>query len=196
MPGALVVISEYDARWPGRAAALIAELRVALGPDALRIDHIGSTAIRGMDAKDLLDLQVSVADLDVAVQRFDGPLERMHFERSGYAHDHVPAGRADDPVLWAKRFWSRRDHADGDVNLHVRIAGSPNERVALLFRDWMRAHPEAAAPYGAFKRSLATRAPDVDWYSEVKDPVVDLVIAVAETWASATGWSTGTADLR
>ena len=145
MPRAPVVISEYDPRWPGRAAALIAELRVALGPDAQRIDHIGSTAIPGMDAKDLLDVQVSVANLDVAVERFDGPLERMHFERSAYARDHVPAGRVDDPSSWAKRFWSRRDHADGDVNLHVRVVGSPNERVALLFRDWMRAHPEAVA---------------------------------------------------
>jgi GrpB-like predicted nucleotidyltransferase (UPF0157 family) len=192
MSRAPVVISKYDARWPGRAAALITELRVALGPDALRIDHIGSTAIPGMDAKDVLDLQVSVTDLDLAAQRFDAPLARMGFERSVHARDHVPAGRVDDPVSWAKRFWSRRDHADGDVNLHVRVVGSPNERVALLFRDWMRAHPEALAPYGAFKRSLATQAPDSEWYSDVKDPVVDLVIAVAEPWASATGWSTGT----
>ncbi len=190
------MISAYDTRWPRRADALIAELRVALGPDALRIDHIGSTAIPGMDAKDLLDFQVSVADLELATGRFDGPLERMHFQRSPYDRDHVPAGRADDPSVWTKRLWSRRDHADGDVNLHVRVAGSPNERVALLFRDWMRTHPEAIAPYGAFKRSVAARAPDVDWYSEVKDPVVDLVVAVAEPWAAATGWNTGTVDPR
>ena len=121
----------------------------------------------------------------------------MRFERWAYARDHVPAGRVDDPVSWAKRFWSRRDHVDGDVNLHVRVVGSPNERVALLFRDWMRAHPEAVAPYGAFKRTLATQASAVEWYSDVKDPVVDLVIAVAEPWASATGWTTGTtADQR
>jgi GrpB-like predicted nucleotidyltransferase (UPF0157 family) len=60
----------------------------------------------------------------------------------------------------------------------------------------MRAHPEAVAPYGAFKRSLATQPSSVEWYSDVKDPVVDLVIAVAETWASATGWTTGTVDQR
>ena len=182
------MISAYDPRWPRRAGAVVADLRVALGSEALRIDHIGSTAIPGMDAKDVLDLQVSVANLETAALRFDGPLERMGFERSVYDHDHVPAGREDDPASWTKRLWSRRDHADGDVNLHVRVVGSPNERVALLFRDWMRAHPEAIAPYVAIKRSLAAQAPDVGWYSDLKDPIVDLVIAVAEGWASATGW--------
>jgi len=75
------------------------------------------------------------------------------------------------------------------VNLHVRLVGSPNERVALLFRDWMRAHPEAVPAYAAFKRALAAAATDLDWYSDVKDPVVDLVVAIAEGWALRTSWS-------
>ena len=127
------MISAYDARWPGRADALLAELRVALGPDALRIDHIGSTAIPGMDAKDLLDLQVSVADLELAAEHFDGPLERMHFQRSPYDRDHVPAGRADDPSSWTKRLWSRRDHADGDVVRRVQAdPRHPGSRCRLV----------------------------------------------------------------
>jgi GrpB-like predicted nucleotidyltransferase (UPF0157 family) len=195
MPEPTVVISPYDPRWPKRADALIADLRAALGAGALRIDHIGSTAIPGMDAKDVLDLQVGVADLDLAVVQFDDPLRRLGFKRFlPYADDHVPAGYDDDPALWTKRFWSRRGHAAGDVNLHVRVVGSPNERLALLFRDWMRAHPEAIAPYCAIKRRLAAQAPDSEWYSDLKDPVVDLVIAVAKPWASATGWSTSTSS--
>jgi len=75
------------------------------------------------------------------------------------------------------------------VNLHVRLVGSPNERLALLFRDWMRANPEAVPPYTAFKRALAAAAPDVDWYSELKDPVVDLIVEIAETWSRRTGWT-------
>jgi GrpB-like predicted nucleotidyltransferase (UPF0157 family) len=185
-----VVILPYDPRWPKRADALVADLRAVLGSAALHIDHIGSTAIPGMDAKNVLDLQVSVTDLDAAVMQFDQPLQRMGFERYPYnAADHVPAGCDDDQALWMKRFWSRRGHAEGDVNLHVRVVGSPNERLALLFRDWMRAHPEAIAPYCAIKRRLAAQAPDTDWYSDLKDPIVDLVIAVAEGWASAAGWS-------
>jgi GrpB-like predicted nucleotidyltransferase (UPF0157 family) len=181
-----VHISTYDPLWPERASALIIQLHDALGPDALRIEHIGSTAIPMMDAKDLLDVQVSVADLDIAAERFDYPLIAMGFERLPYDRDHVPAGRRDDSTRWAKRFWRRRSHPDGDVNLHVRLVGSPNERLALLFRDWMRAHPEAVPPYAAFKRVLAAGAPDVDWYSDLKDPVVDLVVAIAEPWSRRT----------
>jgi GrpB-like predicted nucleotidyltransferase (UPF0157 family) len=184
-----VHISAYNPQWPERASVLIAELRDVLGPDALRIEHIGSTAIPLMDAKDLLDVQVSVADLGIATEHFDRPLSALGFERLPYDSDHVPAGRLDDPARWVKRFWCRRNHLAGDVNLHVRAAGSPNERLALLFRDWMRAHPEAVPPYAAFKRALGTAAPDVDWYTDLKDPVVDLVVAIAESWSQRTGWT-------
>jgi GrpB-like predicted nucleotidyltransferase (UPF0157 family) len=60
--------------------------------------------------------------------------------------------------------------------------------LALLFRDWFRAHPGAVPAYGSFKRSLARYVPDVDIYSDVKDPVVDLVTVVAEQWAMEVGW--------
>jgi GrpB-like predicted nucleotidyltransferase (UPF0157 family) len=53
----------------------------------------------------------------------------------------------------------------------------------------MKAHPEAVPPYAEFKRALAAGAPDVDWYSDLKDPVVDLVVAIAEPWALHTGWT-------
>ena len=184
-----VVVVPYDPAWPDRASALIAGLREVLGPRALRIEHIGSTAIPGMAAKDVIDLQVSVADLESAARDFDAPLGAQGFQRVPYEHDHVPAGLGDDPARWVKRLWSRRGHAAGDVNLHVRLAGSPNERVALLFRDWLRAHPAAVLAYAAFKRGLADAVPDLGAYTDVKDPVVDLVIAAAEPWASETGWS-------
>lgn len=178
----VVHISSYDPRWPKRASVLVAQLHDVLGPDALRVEHIGSTAIPLLDAKDILDVQVSVDDLNAAVERFDQPLTKMGFERwLGDARDHVPAGRTDDPALWVKRFWYRRSHPEGDVNLHVRLVGSANERLALAFRDWMRAHPEAVPPYASFKRALAAAAPDVDWYSDLKDPVVDLIVAIAES---------------
>jgi GrpB-like predicted nucleotidyltransferase (UPF0157 family) len=178
------VLAPYDDAWPTRAAALIERLYERLGPAALRIDHIGSTAVPGLAAKDVLDLQVSVADLDVPID-----LTPDGFTVSPYVRDHVPAGRADDPARWAKRLWTRRGHPDGDVNLHVRLAGSPNERLALLFRDWLRAHPAAVAAYAAFKTQLAAAVPGLDLYTDVKDPVVDLVIAAAEPWAAQTGWA-------
>ncbi|MEV6968933.1 GrpB family protein [Hamadaea sp. NPDC051192] len=187
-PGDPAIVADYDDQWPARAQSLIGRLTGALGPQALRIEHIGSTAIPGMAAKDLLDLQISVADLDAAADAFDGPLGGLGFGRTPVNRDHVPAGSDDDPARWAKRFWHRRGHPDGPVNLHVRLAGSPNERVALLFRDWFRAHPSAVPAYAQFKRVLADNVADRIAYTDVKDPVVDLVIGVAEEWAAETAW--------
>jgi dephospho-CoA kinase len=177
----------YRADWPDRAAALAASLRGRLGPRAERVDHIGSTSIPGMAAKDILDMQVSVAGLEEAAAAFDEPLAGLGFEPSPYRFDHIPAERDDDPRRWSKRLWLRRGRL-GAVNLHVRRRGSPNERLALLFRDWFRAHPGAVAGYAAFKVALAAAVPDVEIYSDIKDPVVDVVIAAAEEWAAGTGW--------
>lgn len=187
------VVVACRADWPQRAATLLGTLRERLGPVAERAEHIGSTSIPGMAAKDILDIQVSVADLDQAAVAFGAPLAALGFEAKPYHHDHVPAALAGDPErgdpeLWVKRYWRRRGPA-GDVNLHVRRTGSPNERLALLFRDWFRAHPEAVPAYAAFKTDLAAAVPGLDTYTDVKDRVVDLVIVAAEEWATATGWT-------
>lgn len=183
------VVVPYDPAWRARGLALAGELCSALAPAALRAEHIGSTAVPGMAAKPVLDLQISVADLVAAAEAFEGPLARRGFVRSVHQRDHVPAGLDDGPERWTKRLWTRRDHPDGDVNLHVRVLGSPNERLALLFRDWFRAHPEAVPAYAAFKAVLAAAVGEVGVYADVKDPVVDLAATVAEPWAAETGWT-------
>ena len=58
-----------------------------------RVEHIGSTSIPGMAAKNVIDVQASVVDLDEAVAVLEGPLTAMGFERLPYDHDHVPAAR-------------------------------------------------------------------------------------------------------
>jgi GrpB-like predicted nucleotidyltransferase (UPF0157 family) len=182
-------VTDYDRAWPARAAELIALVIEAGDGTVDRVEHIGSTSIPGMAAKNVIDLQASVDDLDEAVEALTAPLTAAGFGREPWEHDHVPAGLVDDPERWVKRLWSRRNHPDGDVNLHVRVAGSPNERLALLFRDWFRAHPESVPAYATFKRTLAAEVADHGIYADVKDPVVDLVISVAETWAAITDWT-------
>ncbi|MEB8342752.1 GrpB family protein [Streptomyces endophyticus] len=184
------VVVPHVPGWARGGRELCAQLGAELGPLALCVDHIGSTAVAGMAAKDVYDVQVSVADLDEAADAFEAPLAALGFVRSPYVRDHVPAGReaGEDPGDWAKRFWSRRGGAASAVNLHVRRAGSPNERLALLFRDWLRATPDAVPAYARFKCVLAENVPDTGTYADVKDPVVDLVAVVAEQWAAATGW--------
>jgi GrpB-like predicted nucleotidyltransferase (UPF0157 family) len=141
----MVEIVPYDQRWPAQAMAELRALTGSLGNLVVYAEHIGSTSVPQMDAKNILDLQLSVRDLDEAAAAFDGPLAGLGYRRRPFNRDHVPAGDSSDAGLWAKRVWARRDHPGGDVNLHVRLTGSPNERLALLFRDWLRAHPQAVA---------------------------------------------------
>ena len=178
----------YRAEWKSEAAELIATLNAQLGERVVRVDHIGSTAIPSMMSKNVIDLQASVIDLEVATRVVDDPLRELGFQQSSYRADHVPAGRDDDPGEWEKRLWTRHSQSATGVNLHVRRVGSPNERLALLFRDWFLAHPAAVPAYGAFKQSLATVVDDTGVYADVKDPVVDLVIVAAEDWAARTSW--------
>jgi chloramphenicol 3-O-phosphotransferase/GrpB-like predicted nucleotidyltransferase (UPF0157 family) len=182
------VVVSYDPAWPGQAGALITTIGRALSPLARRVEHIGSTAVPGLAAQDVIDLQVSVDDLVAVEAGFDAALRPLGFVPSPFHQDHVPAGQVDDERRWAKRLWTRREHPEGDVNLHVRLVGSPNERFALLFRDWLRANPAAVPAYAAFKRSLAAISPGTETYAEVKDPVVYLVVLMAEPWAAAVGW--------
>jgi GrpB-like predicted nucleotidyltransferase (UPF0157 family) len=184
----VLVVASHQPIWQRRGAALIAELAVALAPLAQRVDHIGSTSIPGMAAKPVYDLQVSVEDLHTAAIAFDEPLARYGLARMPYEQDHVPAGRTDPPHLWAKRVWAKPAPGGERINVHCRRVGSPNERLALLFRDWFRAHPHAVAAYSQFKQALAAAVGDLEVYTDVKDPVVDLVIAAAEEWAAETGW--------
>lgn len=184
------LVSPYDAAWADRGVALAGEVRDALGPLALRVEHIGSTSVPGMAAKPIFDLQISVGvDLDVAATAFDRPLAALGLTRKPYEQDHVPAGWDDPPSRWVKRYWNRRVPGLDEINLHCRLAGAPNERLALLFRDWFRAHPAAVPAYSRFKRQLAAAIDDIEVYTDLKDPVIDLIMVSAEQWAEAVGWA-------
>jgi GrpB-like predicted nucleotidyltransferase (UPF0157 family) len=81
------------------------------------------------------------------------------------------------------------------VNLHARVLGRANQRYPLLFRDYLRAHPESARAYATLKRDLASLVPDdLDRYADVKDAVCDLIYLAAEEWAVATAWAPAATD--
>lgn len=118
-----------------------------LWSDAQRIDHIGSTSVQGLASKDVIDIQVTVAD-EQFLERVAATLERIIFDE--------PQG-------------ARPSH------LHVRVNGRANQRYALLFRDYLRVHPHAASAYAEVERGLASLAPDSGTYAVAKDPACDLI---------------------
>jgi GrpB-like predicted nucleotidyltransferase (UPF0157 family) len=170
---AQIEILEPQSRWPAEFAAAGARLRQALGPLALAINHIGSTSVPGLDAKDVIDLQVSVAalDLDLLKPAIDAAGYRIGDE---LRFDHVPAGEDPNPDLWAK-FRAAAPKGGRRTHIHIRVRGRPNERYAMLFRDFLRATQPAAASYALIKRELAAATPTTSTpTTRVKDPVCDL----------------------
>jgi GrpB-like predicted nucleotidyltransferase (UPF0157 family) len=192
-PGmAVVSVVPPSETWAAEFQVVGERLRRALGDLALRIDHIGSTSVAGLAAKDILDIQVTVAALDEArlTTAFAGADFRL---TSRNRSDHQPPGHAGAATDWAKLF---AEPASGRrINVHIRVAGRPNQRYALLCRDFLRAHPSAVEAYALFKQRLAAQGMDSGVYADIKDPVFDLIMLAAEAWAAMTGWQPGPTDV-
>jgi GrpB-like predicted nucleotidyltransferase (UPF0157 family) len=187
----VIEIVPYRGSWAREFAEIGAAMRLAVGDGALSIHHIGSTSVPGLDAKDVIDVQMTVGDLDTPIR---GALEGIGYNMvDRIVCDHCPPGMTLEPAELDKRlfgFSGRRIH------LHVRQVGRFNQRYPLLCRDYLRSHPFAAQAYGEIKRQLARYFPEnVEAYYDVKDPVFDVLMAGAEEWASVTGWSVPGTDV-
>lgn len=180
-------LSPYDPGWPVQAERALARIRGAVGERALRVDHIGSTSVPGLPAKDILDLQVTVSTLDDA-DAFADALSDAGFPRA-------QGDWYDDPQDGGTEPWPKRFHFGADpgrtVNLHVRSQATPAWRLALLFAEWLRANPGERDAYAGVKRALAdAHSADgtVEGYAEEKQEWVNAAFLRAERWASETGW--------
>jgi dephospho-CoA kinase len=170
----------YNPAWPDDARRIINRIEMACGASALRVDHIGSTAVPGMDAKGVIDIQVTIASLDVADEINDA------MANVGYPRiEHVTADypHTDDPALWRKRIHCAADPGR-PAYIHVRVDGWPGQQFALLFRDWLTANPGAREDYLAAKR----RALSAPGYAEAKEPWFARVYPDAWEWAKTTCW--------
>jgi len=180
-----------EGSWPSEFHDIAVSLRRVLGDLALRIDHIGSTAIAGLPAKDVIDIQVTVASLSRAV--IAALTAAGYAQPKGVWRDHRPPGSTGPDSDWAKLVFMP-PHGQRRTNLHVREDGRPNQRYPLLFRDYVRAHPATAQAYAELKLQLTQHVADVQAYNEVKDPAVDLIYLAAEDWAGETHWQPGPSD--
>ena len=188
----MVELVAYDERWPSEFLAIAQGVREALGPLALRIDHIGSTSVPGLAAKDVIDVQITVAALN---ERVIAALSAIGYTRpEGNWEDHRPPGAAGPKADWEKLFF-RPPAGQRRTNTHVRVQGRANQRYALLFRDYLRAHPATAQAYAELKRRLAQALADPQTYPDVKDPAVDLIFLAAEDWSAAMSWRPGPPDI-
>jgi GrpB-like predicted nucleotidyltransferase (UPF0157 family) len=140
-----------------------------------RIDHVGSTAVPGLPAKPIVDVQVSVRRFGDAISYL--PL----LESAGLVLRVRETGHL---FLWPERIRPR------DVHVHVCGHGSSWERDHLLFRDYLRTHPGACARYAGLKRDLIRRwHDDRAAYGAAKTAFVLSTLEAASRWAETTGWT-------
>ncbi len=188
----MIVLVPHREEWPIEFREIGSRLRTALGERALRIDHIGSTAVPHLAAKDIIDIQITVAAFDPAIEAALRAEGYRRVER--ISGDHIPPGQSKEPSDWIKWVFVEAPGAR-ETHIHVRLAGRPNQRYPLLFRDYLRAQPSVAEAYAQIKRALAQLHPDnLDAYYRVKDPVCDIIIDAAEAWALAGGWVESQSD--
>lgn len=167
----------YDPSWPEQAQRILARLNTACGHRAVRIDHIGSTAVPGLESKDVIDIQVTVDSLATADELAAALLTAGYPRLDGITGDvPKPQGRSTVTALdhtADESLWHKRLHASADpgrpTNVHLRVAGWPNQQFALLFTAWINDDPAARQEYLTLER-------EVDAYGR------------AWEWAERTGW--------
>ena len=138
-----IEIVEPDPQWPDRYRKLEQLIRSALGTRALQIEHVGSTAVRGLPAKPVIDVDLIVADPD------DEAAWLSHLEEAGLVL------RVREPWWYGHRMMRAADPA---ANVHVFGPDSPEPWRHRVFRDHLRADAADRTRYAAAKRRAAADA--------------------------------------
>jgi len=143
LPRGIVKLLPYSSEWERLFEEEKRLLQSSIGNYAIDVQHVGSTAIPGLEAKPIIDIAVAVQRLQEMGKYIGGPLERLGYEF-----------RREEPrsVLFAKGNPSRRTHY-----LHIVEWKSDSWKNYLLFRDYLRKHKEVADEYSKIKRELAQK---------------------------------------
>lgn len=165
--GETVILEAYNDNWATEYDIEQRELRKLLGDQAIAIEHIGSTAVPGLAAKPVIDLMAGVQDLKIACA-FIEPLASLRYEH--VIHEEFPE----------RRFFRKGAWRAGTHHLHIYLYGSEAWTNQILFRDYLREHPEVREQYQQLKEELAARFPqDRVAYTKGKHPFIADVLRQA-----------------
>lgn len=148
-PSAVVEVVDPDPRWVDDFDAVARLVRSALGPRAMRVEHVGSTSVADLPAKPIIDVDLTVADTDDEAG-YAGPLEAVGFSLA-----------VREPWWFGHRLLRWHGTLDGRevrVNLHVFDADSPEPVKHLLLRNWLRHDRSDRELYADAKRAAAAAA--------------------------------------
>ena len=162
-----IEVVDYDRDWPRQYAAERDRIRSAIGEATLAIEHVGGTAVPGLPAKPVIDLMVGVEDIERAGPAVAGLIN--------LGYEYVPELESELPDRRYFRKGTPETH-----HVHMVPVSSDYWAEHLLFRDYLRSHPQAAAEYGTLKRGLASRHRRARAaYRAGKGPFIDRVVAAA-----------------
>jgi GrpB-like predicted nucleotidyltransferase (UPF0157 family) len=163
-----IVVVDHDAEWPNRYARVRDRVRTALGASALSVEHIGSTSVPGLAAKPIIDVLVTVRDVE------DEAAFVPQLERAGFVL------RVREPEHRMVRTPAR------DVHVHLYEPDHEAVSAYLDLRDWLRVDADDRALYERTKRRLATRTwTDMNEYADAKTDVVRAILGRARTWRAS-----------
>jgi len=171
-----VNLSEYDPRWPGLFEQEKVSISSIFGAEDIHIEHIGSTAVPGLAAKSVIDIMLGVTELNSVDFRLDALKAQGWF--------YVPEY---EDVMPFRRFFLKCD-ANGARSHHLHVVEYSGEfwHRHLIFRDYLRKHPEEARAYGDFKYSLLAKNIDTHKvYSEAKGVFIGALAQRAQLWWTA-----------
>ena len=162
-------VEDYNPEWPDMFERERRALAEAFGPYALAIEHVGSTSVPGLAAKPVIDIAVGTPTYPLP----DQVISRV--SALGYEHK----GEFGIP----RRHYFRRNGPPCAFHVHANEIEGESYRNQVLFRDYLRAHPEAAREYQALKRDLAARlVNDFETYTDSKTGFVQSALEKARAW--------------
>jgi len=168
--GALVVIVEYDPQWPTLYEEEKDRILAVVGRVIVAVEHIGSTAVPGLGAKPIIDIMAAVPHLADAEQCIE-PLETIGYEYVPEYNDIIPE----------RRYFHKGPPEGRTHHLHIVELTSEFWERHLLFRDFLRTHPEEAQQYDLLKKELAVRfRSNREAYTDAKTSFIESVVAKAQ----------------
>lgn len=164
----VIQVVDYDPAWPRRFEQLrreYADALAAAGVPVVAIEHVGSTSVRGLAAKPVIDCDIVVAERDV-------PAASETLVHLGF----TPLGELGIPLRWAFKEPGRL----AGTNTYVVVDGCLSLRNHLAVRDILRSDPVLRAEYAAVKRRVGAAAGDIGEYGRGKNAIVQRILAAAE----------------
>ncbi|EDL64533.1 GrpB family protein [Bacillus sp. SG-1] len=146
-----IVIWEYNANWGVEFESIKGVIKNRLGDSIIAIEHVGSTAVPGLGAKPILDIDIVIEGYEIF------PKVVFALERLGYFHQkewsfegREAFGRKDESVPWTREGSSWMQH-------HLYVCDEQSSELAkhIAFRNYLRGNPQAAYEYEKLKRNLA-----------------------------------------